>query len=238
MDNTIRCVIIDDEPRAIQNLEIILKQYCTDVEIVGKAFNVGDGIKIIEGNNPDAAFLDIQLASGTSFDILKQIDHSELQIIFVTAYSEYALDAFKAAATDYIMKPIDVEAVEEAIRRVRNNLRINQDGSKTTLELKIKSSDGIEIISADEISFIEADGAYSVFHLINESKITTSKNLKHWENTLEKDASFLRIHHSCILNTNCIKEFDSSNNQVILKSGEMLQVSRRKKNALLETIGV
>lgn len=238
MDNTIRCVIIDDEPRAIQNLEIILKQYCTDVEIVGKAFNVGDGIKIIEGNNPDAAFLDIQLASGTSFDILKQIDHSELQIIFVTAYSEYALDAFKAAATDYIMKPIDVEAVDEAIRRVRNNLRINQDGSKTALELKIKSSDGIEIISADEISFIEADGAYSVFHLINESKITTSKNLKHWENTLEKDASFLRIHHSCILNTNCIKEFDSSNNQVILKSGEMLQVSRRKKNALLETIGV
>jgi two-component system LytT family response regulator len=241
----LRTVIIDDEAKAIKALELIIKEYCLELEVVGTAQTVIDGIKIIQSLKPDLVMLDIQMNHGNGFDVLESIPDRTFDVIFVTAYDHYAIKAIRYSAVDYILKPIDIQEFTEAIERV---VKDKSRGEKNTgkyetlfqnlqssspSKLAIPISDGIEYIDINEIIRIEAERSYSNVYLIEGRKLLVSRSLSDLQDLLD-NIKFFRTHKSHLINLDHVKKFlRNDGGYVEMADGERVMISRRKKEEFL-----
>jgi two-component system LytT family response regulator len=253
----LRAVIVDDEELARKNLTIMLETYCPEVEVIGEASDKEEAKKVIENSNPDVVFLDIRMPSGTEgFELLDSIDQRNFLVIFVTAFKDYAIRAFKSNAVHYLLKPIDDEDLRSAIDKViatketftnnpgnydnyfqsLQNLADRLVRNKATNRIAISHTKGVKIVEEDNITYLEASGNCTMIHFADGSRYLDTRTLKIYEEILDEH-KFYRIHKSHIINMNFIKEYISEHGHIIeLKDGTQLPVARNRVSAFLKTV--
>jgi two-component system LytT family response regulator len=215
----IRTIVIDDEKPSREVICNYLQEYCPEVEIVATAGSVQTGYKVIKKHHPDMIFLDIELGDGKGFDLLSMFDIVDFCIVFVTAYSEYAVKAFRFSAVDYLLKPVKIDELKEAVSKVHNlnGRQLSSDNITTLLKsfnsspsavptLVIPHVKGFEVLKISDIIMCKADGYCTNFHLTGNRKIVSSKNLKQYEDLLPEH-NFIRVHHSFMVNLNHVCSF-------------------------------
>jgi two-component system LytT family response regulator len=241
-------LIIDDEELSRETISAIVKQYCEKTTVVGEASSVREGLKAIKDLKPDVILLDIQLGDGSGFELLRMAEPVHAFVIFITAYEEYAIKAFKTAALDYLLKPVDIGELQAALNKARDQKQrnsietqlnilltnFNQVAIGSSQKIVLKTNDQMHILSSNEIMHIEAEGNYTKFYLVNRKTILVSKTLKEYEDILDKSI-FVRIHQSHIVNMSYASRFDKRNGGfLILKDNTALPVSTRKKDDLIQ----
>ena len=245
----LKAVIIDDEPNAREKMQLLLEKYCRDVTVVASAADAAAGAAAIEQQQPDLVFLDIEMPVLSGFDMLKQLPLINFEIIFTTAHDHYAIKAIKFSALDYLLKPIDLDQLQEAVkkaidrRKEKNSarqyqtLRENLGKEQASMDqMAIPSQTGMIFIKVQDILHCEADSNYTRIFLSNGQKIVSSRTLKEYEDLLDEQG-FIRIHHSHLVNKNHIAEYiKGEGGQVRMKDGTTLTVSRRKKEEVLERL--
>jgi two-component system, LytTR family, response regulator len=244
----LKCIVIDDEFKSRESLKALIEKFCENITVSAVCQNGEEAMAAIEEVRPDIIFLDIQLQRETGFDILERLSKIEFEIIFTTAYSEFAIKAFKFSAIDYLLKPIDINdlkaAIEKARKRIVGNIaeRIAQLGENLKTQnfknsrLALPSSDGLVFINVDEIVYCEATGNYTNIYLSDDRKFLVSRTLKEYEDLLE-DQDFFRIHNSFLINLQCLKKYiRGEGGQVVLANDKTLDVSKAKKKSFLEKI--
>ena len=190
----LRAVIIDDERKSRENLELLLDSFVENVQIVGTANGVLEGIRAIDKHHPDLIFLDIHLADGDGFQVLESLKDKDQNVIFVTGHEEHAVKAFRSEAIDYLLKPVCIEHLQGAVDRVRiRQTAVSDKGGIKTGQISISNNKGLSFLKTEDILYCKGDGAYTYFYLKNGSRITTSKNLKEYENRLD-GFNFFRSH--------------------------------------------
>lgn len=247
-DRSIRAIIVDDEKAALTTLEKKINLYCKSIKVVALANSAKEGLQAIQNHKPDLVFLDIEMPWMNGFEMLECVgDKIDFDVVFVTAYDQYAIKAFKTKAIDYLLKPVDKDDLVECVERLKGET--SRFSKRTLTDLKeliehpnsndrilIHGTDTIEILTKDDIVYCQADSNYSYIYTNDNRKITASKTLTNFEEELDPQ-THIRIHRSYIINLNYIKQFSSTDGyEVVLGSGERLPVSRRRKEALLEAL--
>ncbi len=240
-------VIIDDEQAAQITLMKFLQMHCPNVNIVGTADGVEEGLKLLNNKSIDLVFLDIKMNDGTGFDLLKRLPNIGFNLVFTTAYDEYALKAFKHSAIDYLLKPIDPLELIDAVAKVSpSNTDTSAQRIDSMLELyKDKKFDKIAIPSVDEFHFVrildiircEASSNYTIIYLANGKRIVAPKTLKEFEELLTSDG-FFRVHQSHLINLSHIQQFLKTKNKLRMSDSSEVEVSRRKKTLFMELINM
>ncbi len=239
-------LIIDNEPSLRNTLKELIKLSGFAFTDIAEASGVKEGITQIHAQHPDIVFLDIEMGDGTGFDLMRQIPNPQFQLIFVTAHNEYAIDAFKFSAIDYLLKPIDPESLVKSLERATANIKtkllseqldvvLQQLSGKADKDKRIvlRDIDNIYFVKVKDIMYCMADGTYTRFFLDNKKEILVSKNLKEYENLLEP-IGFLRTHHSYLVNPDKITMYDKSEGgSLILEGGASVPVSQRKKELII-----
>lgn len=248
----LNAIIVDDEEFARSSLYFLIQQNCQEIQVVGIAKSVNEARNLLTQHSVDLIFLDIAMPGENGFELIPQVQQSNANVIFTTAYDQYALRAIKANALDYLLKPIDIDELKEAVgkaikysnlNKVENNRNeslknLAEDlGEKQTIKkLTLPSNQGFRLIDIDDIVHIEADSNYSIFNLVNLEKIVVAKVLKDYEEILPENR-FVRIHKSSIVNLKFVKEYNSKNGlQVVLNNGEIIIVSRRRASDFFDKI--
>ena len=242
-----KAIHIEDEKRNVILLESLVKQYCNQsISMEGNASNIEDAFQLIKTINPQLVFLDIELDGGNSFQLMDKIGEFNFQVIFITAYNNYAIKAFKYNAVDYLLKPIDINelkaATEKAVQKI--NKSVNNDNISQLMnylkvndklqKISITVHDGILFLNAKDIMRVEAKGSYCTLYMTNSKPITTSQSLGDVECMLSQKY-FLRVHNSWIINTNYLKKYYRGKNGYIeMEDGAIVKVSTRKKGDLLD----
>jgi two-component system, LytTR family, response regulator len=243
--NNIKTIIVDDEVNNIAFLKSLLKENCPAIEIVETTNRPDIGLQMITMLQPQLVFMDIDMPGMTGFELLKKLEPLTFEVIFVTAYNQYALEAFDFNAVGYVTKPIATEkliaAVEKASKKITDkkyteqifslleNVQQKQGGDKVALP----TLQGLQFISLSKIAYCESNGNYTTFFLENNAKILVSKQLGVCEKLLPED-TFVRIHDKHLINLSKVKEYiKGSGGEVILEDGTKLIVSARRKNELL-----
>ncbi|MFN5981875.1 MAG: LytR/AlgR family response regulator transcription factor [Fluviicola sp.] len=243
----IKTIIIDDEIANRTVLDSFLKKYCPKIDVVGFAENADDAYQLILDEQPDLIFLDIKMPNKSGFDLLKMFDEINFNIIFLTAYDEYAIKAFEFNAIDYILKPIDSQKLIKSVAKVEKviQLKINSNiihfiksiDEKNELfkSIALHKKDKVQIIDIDQISHIKAIRNYSEVTTIEEERLISTKTLLEYEQLLSNNTNFLRINKSVIINIRFVQEYTKGSNCFISmkNSKEELEVSRRKKSEIL-----
>lgn len=236
----ISAIIIDDEQRAISTLTSLINMYLTDVEIVATCNNVPDGVLAINKYRPQLVFLDIEMPEYSGFELLSFFREVDFEIVFVTAYNEYALRAFEVSAVDYLLKPVDIDKLTTAVSKVRKKLGNNDMhlrmkvlketfSSKQFNKIALPMSEGLLFVETADIIFLEADGAYTNVMLANGSKMLVSKKLKFFEEVLADNPCFFRSHRSFIVNINHIKKYSKAESYIRLDNDINVTISRDRK---------
>lgn len=235
-----KTVIIENEVKAQRLLTKIIKEYCTELEIIGLAKTISAGRKLILDDNPDLIFLDIRLDDGDGFDLLDVLQTQELKVIFTTAFNDYAIKAFKYEAIDYLLKPISPKDVMQAVEKVSKirDSQLSYKKLKSLLEhtqdnkLSISTQEGISIIPKSEIVRVEGDGAYATIHLLNGEKEMVSRSIGHLEKEISSD-NFLRVHTSHLINKHYLRKYiREDGGYALMTNGSQVPVSRRKRDVL------
>lgn len=242
----LKTIIIDDESRARSALKQEIQLNCPEVEIIAEADSIATAVPLIKKLSPDLIFLDIQLSDGLGFTILEQADNQDYAIIFTTAYSEYALKAFKTSAIDYLLKPIDstelIQAVEKTIIAIKDKTQTDRSVQGINKDLQqlqqkkiiLHTSEGLHVIQIADIIRCNSYGNYSFVFLRDGSKILLAKILKEIEESLE-GFGFDRVHHSHLINMNHVKSFRNKEGGIVVMSDmSEVPVSMRKKSAFLD----
>ena len=245
----IRAIVIDDEARVRQLLIQLIETELKDrVEVVDSADDISSGFEAIEKHKPDLVFLDIQMHEGTGFDLLKQFDKVDFEIVFVTAFNEYAIQAIEFSAFGYIMKPIKVQELRNVVTRledhfndlkkmVNNRVKIlieNYEDGQKIKKLIINQINGFDVTLVRDIIRLEGDRNYTNFILTNDRKILTSKTLGEYEELLFNHG-FYRIHQSTIVNLRHITKYKKGvGGKVIMSDGESFNVSRYRKAGFIK----
>jgi len=241
-----RALIIDDEPRNVQILQNLLEQFCPAVTIVGQAGDVNTALAAIQQYKPDLVFLDIEMPYGNAFDLLDKLMPIEFEIIFITAFDNYVLKAFKYSALDYLLKPVDIEDLKAAVKRATDKLAgKNMNQQLANLLGNLKSSqpglqrmalpfgDGIIFVNVADIIRFEANGSYTEVYSDVYGKITVSKNIKEYEDLLPLTI-FCRVHNSHIINLNRIKKYHKGRGgYVVMDDGTSIEVAIRRRDDFL-----
>lgn len=242
-----KAIIIDDEHRARVSLQLLLKEYCPKVHVLDECENLPNGVKSIRKNQPDIVFLDIEMPGHSGLELLDFFDEKEVNfsIIFTTAYNEYAIQAFKFSAIDYLLKPIHPEQLQQAIERVEKqkqkfeNFRALQENMYQDNVAKIAVPSGNKLIFLDtaNILYIKAEGAYSEVFCTNGTKTLVSRNLKNFEDILCLDKGFFRTHRSYIVNFKKVIAYNKSDGGSLeLENGTQIPVSPDRVSFILEQI--
>ncbi|NOT90370.1 LytR/AlgR family response regulator transcription factor [Ferruginibacter sp.] len=245
----INAIIIDDEAKGRLALREKLLSYCPQIKVLAEATNGQEAITLIQHHKPQLIFLDIEMPRMNGFEMLNELPEKNFHIIFTTAYDQYAIKAIKYAAFDYLLKPIDIEELRAAVTKIDANennqtkkqvelLQQNMQQPKKQLsKLAIPTLDGLLFYDISDIIHLEANSNYTNIYLANKIKITASKTLKEFEELLPDDI-FFRTHHSHLINLNYIKRYiKGDGGQIELQNGSYVDVSRRKKDEFLKTIG-
>lgn len=244
----IRCVIVEDEEMARKVLKSLLAQYCQDVMVCAEADDVVSGKNIIEAFRPDLVFLDVEMPGGSGFKLLSSIENIDFEVIFITAYEQFAIKAIRHDALDYLLKPIDSRELVAAVEKVRevkykktlkkqyDSLLKNLDPEQLVVrKISISTSDKIHLINVDDIIRCESDNYYTVIFFKEGNSLMVSKTLKDMEQKLE-EYDFVRTHKSHLVNMRCIKNFIKDEMMVVMSDGSKVPVSKRKKEKIMEVI--
>ena len=234
-----RAILIDDEISNLENLRILLEKHCPQVTITATAQNVSDAVDAIEKYLPHLVFLDIQMGQQTGFDVLKQLPKRNFEVIFVTAYDQHGIQAVKFAALDYLLKPIDIEELINAVNKAETKLATQVQSSQLDFLLQqlkkpepsiskiaLQMQSEIRYVTLADIIRCEADNTYTYFFLSNGEKILVSKSLKEYADLLRPNG-FLRTHQSHLVNPKYVKSWLKEDGGILLlTSGEKIPVSK------------
>ncbi|RQO29959.1 DNA-binding response regulator [Taibaiella sp. KBW10] len=240
--NKIKAIIIDDKNMNIEMLQQLLEQFCPSIQVVATATDIATGYATINEHQPDLVFLDIELNKGTGFDLLHMFHPVFFKTVFTTAYDQYALEAFREHAVDYLLKPINLRHLQEAIAKVQASLpqqAIKMPVYEVPLpktKISLPTLEGFLFIDYNDILRCEASGSYSNFHLSDGRKIMVSMRLKECE-TLLPEQVFYRVHHSHIINVNhVVKYIRGRVGQVVLTGNVVVEVASSKKEQFLQSL--
>lgn len=238
----LRAIIVDDERHSLETTAILIRKFCPDVEVIAELQSPIDAVEIINKEEPDLLFLDISMPKMNGFELLNVLTYKDSDVIFTTAYDEYALEGFKQGAVHYLVKPIDAEDLVESVQRVKKKRLEGKSSGINGMGLKpkipISSLNGVELIEVDQIIRCESDGNYTTI-VLHQRKITVSKTLKEIEKQLIDFPFFFRLHNSHLVNLNqVVKYIRGEGGSVILSNQEEIGVSRSKKMELLEVLGI
>lgn len=236
-----RALIIDDEISTIRVLEILMRKFVPDIAEVHTAVGAHAGIDQIKTLHPDLVFLDIDMPGMDGFDLLRQIPDPTFEVIFVTAYSQYAIQAIRFSAFDYIMKPVDVKELQQAVERfkfrkksvpdtkMRHGHLLQNIHSKdvTQFTLSIHTVEGVHFLPISDIVYCEADGNYTHFYMANKKRIVASKPLLDFETLLDPNV-FMRVHKSYLVNKKQVKLLIHQGS-LLMADGTTVEVARRKR---------
>ena len=243
----IKTIIIDDEYISRSVLRKLLDMHCPDIEVIKECTNADEGKAAIEELQPQLVFLDISMPGKSGLDMLKEINEPEFDIIFVTAFHEYTIQAIRFSAIDYLLKPVDKNELTEAIGRVKEKIatkefkepvktflqNMQQSQLNQEMQLCVPGIKGFQIIKLRDIIYCEADNTYTILHLSNNKHLIASRPLMDYELLLQ-DASFVRIHKSFLINIQHLKEYQKGEGGIaIMSNGKNLDVSRRKKDQFI-----
>jgi two-component system, LytTR family, response regulator len=241
------CIIIDDENMARALLRNILEDVAPDVTILAECDDLPNGIKAIKKYKPDIVFLDIEMPGHSGLTILDFFDDEDVNfdIVFTTGYSEFAIQAFKLSATDYLLKPINPEMLQQTVERIfkadKNNniekykaLQSNIANNTEDKCIVVNLTGSTRFIKIKDILMLEADGSYCKLHLKNNEKLITSKNLKHFEESLEGVPNFFRCHKSNIVNLKYVMEVNKSEGEILLENKLTASISAEKVDLFIE----
>lgn len=241
----IRTVIIDDDLKSIEALQLLIRKHCPTFNIVGTACNVEEGAHEINLHQPDIVFLDVEMPDGTGFDLLKMLKIRNFDVVFITAHNKYAINAIKHSALDYLLKPYDHKEFLETVKRIKTKEKVNSSNYDVLLEnlnhsvpkkLVITSSKGYEYIPVETIVRLESERSYARIFLSNGRVIMVSKCLNEYQNMLSTD-SFFRIHNSHLINLNHVLMYIRSDGGYVQMSDKsQIPISRSKKDIFINTM--
>lgn len=237
----LKAIIIDDEERARQTLKGLLEKFVDGIEVINECANVPEGVLAINKTRPQLVFLDIEMPDYSGFELLNFFREVDFEIVFVTAYNEYALKAFEVSAIDYLLKPVDVEKLSQAVEKAKLKINKSDIANKFNLlketyqngnfnKIALPVSEGLLFVNVAEIVYLEADGAYTEVWLSNGTRIVVSKKLKFFEDVLDSKPNFFRSHRSYIVNINFILKYNKSENSLTLENGKVVIISRDRKS--------
>jgi len=239
----ISCIIVDDEPRNVDVLNKLITDFCDGITVIGAAASVDEACLLIKEKKPDLVFLDIEMPGKNAFDLIDLLSPVQFEIVFVTAFEQYAIKAFRYSAIDYLLKPVDIKELRDTIQKVQ--LRVKEKTiqsrldnymsivQKKEMKIAIQMKDGYVFHSFNDIICCSAEGAYTAVYLKNGTKILSGNNLKHYSELLP-EAIFCRIHHAHLVNLDyAIKYSRGRTGTLEMSNGLVLEVSQRKKDELM-----
>jgi len=244
----LRTIVIDDEKLSREVISNYLKSYISDIEVVATASSVSTAFKAIKRHNPDFIFLDIEMADGKGFDLLMMFEKIDFKVIFVTAYSEYAVRAFRFSAVDYLLKPVKIDELIAAVDKIKS-LREQVPSMRVLSELMknlnrestlprtmiIPHLKGFDVLRIADIIMCIADGYCTNFHVSGNRKYTSSKNLKHFDEMLE-DHNIIRVHHSYLVNLNHVTSY-TRQGEIYLSEGLKAYLGDSYKEFFIKRFG-
>jgi len=245
----VKAIIVDDEQKSREALNGLIDRYCPEVFVIAQANGCKDGIEKTKKFNPDIVFLDIQMPDGSGFNFLEAFENFNFEVIFTTAHDQYAIQAIKYSALDYLLKPIDPDEMKLAVYRyiqkqdkgqINKNIKVLLDNLKNPAsdakKIILSTSEGMHIISTDDIIRCESDDYYTKFFFVNQTSLLISKTLKQNEAILS-DFNFIRPHKSHLVNIKYIKSYLKVDGGFILMTdGSKIPVSRRKRESIVEIL--
>lgn len=247
----IRTVIIDDEQSGIRALELLLTRFVEGVKVIATSNDPAEGIQLINDFRPDAVFLDINMPKLNGFNLLEQLTFRDFQLVFCTAHNEFGIRALRQNATAYLLKPVDIDDLKTTISAIRKNIesRLSVPGVFNLLKdlseqqqrrIPVAGRDAVEYVGASEIVFVESDSNYCNVGLQSGRTVKTRSTLKEYEEMLcQEHLPFMRVHHSYIVNLNCITRYvKGKGGTITVFGGKKLPVSRQKKEDLLISLGI
>ncbi len=239
MSTKLKAILVDDEESARNVLSNLLTRFCPQIEIIATCTNVLSAVESIKTHQPDVIFLDIEMPNYAGYELVSFFENVNFEIIFVTAYDKYAIKAFEISAVDYLLKPIEIDRLKQAVEKLvaktqllhsnnhYNALKENLKSDQVT-KIVVRKNDGQEIVAIDDIIAIEAQEAYSCIHTISDDYLM-SKNLKHFETIFEQNKSFFRSHKSWLINLNKVKSFSKTKLEIELENNLVAKLSKYKK---------
>jgi two-component system LytT family response regulator len=245
----IRTVLVDDETDSIRVLQKLLEKYCPQVTVVGTAEGVETALAAIQGTRPDLLFLDIEMMQGNAFDLLNQLRPLTFQVIFVTAFDNYAIRAFKYSAVDYLLKPVDIDELVSAVDRVSersqqkniiDQMQVFLDNMGTfnlaTQKMAVPTVDGLIFINLKEVVRLEAKSSYTQILMENGEVVTATRTIKDYEDILP-EGLFCRIHNSHIINLQKIEKYHKGRGgYVTLEDGSTIEVASRRRQEFMRRL--
>lgn len=246
--NKLKGIVIDDEKNGRDVIKSLVNTYCTEVEIVAEAVNIIDGYKFINEYTPDFILLDIQMPGGNGFELLKKFDKINFDIIFITSYDKYAINAFKFSAVDYLLKPVEIDDLVQAIDKIKQKRLLNEketfdkysyflnnvSSDDQLRNISLQKGDKVYYLKLSEISYLEAESNYTRIVTINNETFLQSKNLKYYEDLFQESPNFMRISRSHLINIAHVKSYSKSEPCILSLSNDYkIEISRRKKTELI-----
>lgn len=245
--NPLKAILVDDEQDSRDILSNYIAKYCPDIVLLEKCDSVKTGLQAIKTHRPEVVFLDIEMPYGTGFDLLDQVGEVNFETIFVTAYDNYAMQALNQSAAYYILKPIDIDELVQAVEKIKqerssadyiqharillDNLRQKSNG---TGKIMLPTLEGFEIIPIDDIMYCEADDNFTKFHIKDQKQLMICRTLKYFEETLA-DYQFVRIHRSHLINIDYVIRYTKGKGGYVTMENDMeLEVAPKKKSVFLE----
>jgi two-component system LytT family response regulator len=249
MADILKCIIVDDELRARSGLKKLIENYCEHIVVADMADSVANARIAIAAHKPDLVFLDIDMPGGDGFDLLEQMDNISFEVIFATAYDQFALKAIKFSALDYLLKPIDLEELIAAVDKVHKKKGAFPDreryqslkaniAQKNLERIALPAADGLIFVNIKDIIRLQSDGSYTIFHTTTNKNIMVTKSLGEYEEILEENG-FFRTHHSHIVNINRVQKYvRGRGGYVVMDDGSSVDVSARRKDEFMALLKV
>lgn len=244
----ITCMLVDDEPLNLHGLEKMINRYCPDLSIIGKVSTLQEASQLIRSLHPQLVFMDIEMPRGNAFELLDNLGPIQFEIIFVTAYDRFAVKAFKYRALDYLLKPIDIDELKEAVQKAQERIhtpeaRLPQSPSHLRSsdrylfsKIGLRTSDGLLFYAIEDILYCSAVRSYTKFVFRKGKSLLVNGNLKEFENLLPNDC-FCRVHDSHLVNLNHIMKYYSGKGAYIeMTDGQIIEISLRKRADFLSRV--
>jgi len=242
-----KALVIDNEKNIRTTVVDLITAFCPQITSVAEADGVVSGLKKIHELQPDIVFTDVEMDDGTGMDMLSKLNDIKFQVVFITAHNKYAIDAFKFSAIDFLTKPINPDDLAKSVQKAEENIRrgllkeqvdvLNEKSvSKFEKKIVLRELEAIHLLKVRDLLFCEAAGKYTIFYTSDGKQITTSKNIKEYEDVLS-EYDFIRVHNSFLVNADKIELFDKSDGgTLVMEGGKKVPVSQRKKESILDYI--
>ncbi len=250
MPQKVKAIIVDDEAKARRILEVLINENCPEVDIVDIAEDVPTAVKSINKHKPNLVFLDIEMPNYTGFQLFDFFEKPDFEVIFTTAYSDYAVKAFEVSAIGYLLKPIEIEQLVQVVNKYKNlkNKELSLQKRLEVLKINIGNedqgvqkialpvSDGLLFVAVEELLYLKADGSYTEIYMVGANKILVSKNLKEFEGLLS-NSLFFKAHRSYIINLSRVKQWvRGDGGYLIMENGDEVSLSKERREDFIKSI--